>query len=55
LNRWDNEAHLMERLAIPGVLSTARYEAVKSGPKHLAYYELASPEVLESELMTAGC
>jgi hypothetical protein len=48
-NRWYNEEHLAERLAIPGFLSGARYEAVKGGPKHLAYYELESPAVLESE------
>jgi hypothetical protein len=48
-NRWYNEEHLAERLAIPGFLSGARYEAVKGGPKHLAYYELESAAVLESE------
>ncbi|MGH7312233.1 MAG: hypothetical protein ACREJV_03595 [Candidatus Rokuibacteriota bacterium] len=48
-NRWYNEEHLAERLAIPGFLSGARYEAVKGGPKHLASYELDSPAVLESE------
>src|SRR5713226_5836735 len=48
-NRWYNEEHLAERLAIPGFLSAARYEAVKGHPKHLAYYELESPAVLESE------
>ena len=47
-NRWYNEEHLAERMAIPGFLSAARYEAVKGGPKHLAYYELESPAVLES-------
>ncbi len=47
-NRWYNEEHLAERLSIPGFLSGARYEAVKGGPKHLAYYELESPAVLES-------
>src|SRR5215470_14806593 len=47
-NRWYNEEHLAERLAIPGFLSGARYEAVKGGPKHLACYELESPAVLES-------
>jgi hypothetical protein len=47
-NRWYNEEHLAERLAIPGFLSGARYEAVKSGPKHLACYELESVAVLES-------
>ena len=47
-NRWYNEEHMAERLAIPGFLSAARYEAVKGSPKHLAYYELESPAVLES-------
>jgi hypothetical protein len=47
--RWYNEEHLAERLAIPGFLSAARYEAVKGQPKHLAYYELESAAVLESE------
>ena len=47
-NRWYNEEHLAERLAVPGFLSAARYEAVKGSPKHLAYYELESPAVLES-------
>jgi len=47
-NRWYNEEHLPERMAIPGFLSGARYEAVKGGPKHLACYELESAAVLES-------
>lgn len=47
-NRWYNTEHLAERLAIPGFLGGARYEAVKGGPKHLAVYELESPAVLES-------
>jgi hypothetical protein len=47
-NRWYNEEHLAERLSIPGILSAARYEAVSSGPKHLACYELESAEVTRS-------
>ena len=47
-NRWYNEEHLAELLSIPGVLNAARYEAVKSGPKHLACYELESPAVVDS-------
>jgi hypothetical protein len=47
-NRWYNEEHLAERLAVPGFLSAARYEAVKGGPKHLAVYELESAAVMES-------
>jgi len=48
-NRWYNEEHLAERLAIPGFLDGARYEAVKGGPKHLAVYELESPAVIQSD------
>ncbi|HEY3067144.1 MAG TPA: hypothetical protein VGL09_15230 [Methylomirabilota bacterium] len=48
-NRWYNDEHLPERLAIPGFLSGARYEAVKGGPKHLAVYELENVGVLESD------
>jgi hypothetical protein len=47
-NRWYNEEHLAERLAVPGFLSGARYEAVESGPKHLACYELENAAVMES-------
>ena len=43
-NRWYNEEHIPERLAIPGVLSAARYVAVKGGPKYLACYELTEPQ-----------
>src|SRR6266571_2431071 len=48
-NRWYNEEHLAERLALPGFLSGARYAAVKGGPKHLAVYELESVAALESD------
>jgi hypothetical protein len=48
-NRWYNEEHLAERLSVPGFLNVARYEALKGEPKHLAYYELESVEVLESD------
>ena len=47
-NRWYNEEHIAERLAVPGFLSAARYEAVKGGPKHLACYELENTAVLDS-------
>ena len=47
-NRWYNEEHVPERLAIPGFRAGARYEAVKGGPKHLACYELESIAVLDS-------
>ncbi|HAL46483.1 MAG: hypothetical protein FI707_17220 [SAR202 cluster bacterium] len=47
-NRWYNEEHVAERLSVAGVLNAARYEVVTTGPKHLAMYELESPEVLET-------
>ncbi len=52
-NRWYNEEHLPELMEIPGVLNAARYEAVRSGPKHLACYELESPGVVETEAFTS--
>ena len=59
--RWYDEEHLPQRLAVPGFIRAARYEAgpaVYSAslampeappPKHLAVYEMEGPEVLESE------
>jgi hypothetical protein len=47
-NHWYNEEHVAERMAVPGFLNAARYEAVKGGPKHLAVYELESAAVLDS-------
>ena len=49
LNHWYNEEHLAQILSMPGVLNAARYEAVMSGPKHLACYELESPDVFQSD------
>ena len=49
LNHWYNEEHLAQILSMPGVLNATRYEAVMSGPKHLACYELESPDVFQSD------
>ena len=48
-NGWYNGEHLAELLSVPGILSAARYEAVSSGPNHLAFYELESPEVINTD------
>src|SRR5215510_12982945 len=48
-NRWYNEEHIPERLAIPGVLNAARYQAVEGGPTYLACYELESADASYSE------
>ena len=45
-NRWYNEEHLNDLLAIPGFLSAARYMAVRGSPNYLTCYELENPEVL---------
>ncbi len=47
-NRWYNEEHIPELLAIPGVLDAARYVAVSGSPKYLACYELENPEVRDT-------
>ena len=47
-NRWYNEEHLAELLAIPGVHNAARYEAVSGSPRYLSVYELESPEVRDT-------
>jgi hypothetical protein len=48
-NRWYNEEHIPERLALPGVLNAARYKAVEGGPSYLACYELDSADAWHSE------
>jgi hypothetical protein len=48
-NKWYNEEHLAELMSVPGILNAARYEAVSSGPKHLACYEIESTAVFDTE------
>ena len=47
-NRWYDEEHVPERMAIPGFLTGRRYRAIEGGPKYLAVYEMDNPEVLVS-------
>ena len=47
-NMWYNEEHLAELLAIPGVLSAARYVSVSGTPKYLSAYELERAEVRDT-------
>ena len=50
---WQKRAkHLPELLAVPGILSAARYKAVKGGPKYLAFYELENVGVLRTSAFT---
>jgi hypothetical protein len=48
-NKWYQEEHLQELMGVPGILNAARYEATKSGPKHLAVYELESVDVVNTD------
>ncbi|OGB91286.1 MAG: hypothetical protein A3G35_09735 [candidate division NC10 bacterium RIFCSPLOWO2_12_FULL_66_18] len=47
-NRWYEEEHVPERLAIPGFLRACRYKAVVGAPRYLALYEVVSPDVFSS-------
>ena len=47
-NRWYEEEHLAERMAIPGFITARRFQAIEGGPKYLAIYDLESPDVLQS-------
>jgi hypothetical protein len=51
-NEWYNTEHLPELLAVPGIVAAARYEAVKGGPKYLAFYELDNVAVLHTPAFT---
>lgn len=53
LNRWYDEEHLAERMAVPGFLTGRRFRAVQGAPKYLALYDLASPAVLDSDAYRA--
>ncbi len=53
-NEWYNKEHLPELLSVPGILSAARYEAVKGGPKYLAFYELESVAVCRRRRLPTG-
>ena len=40
-NRWYNEEHLAERMALPGFLRVRRFVSVSGSPKYVALYDLA--------------
>ena len=48
-NRWYNEEHVPERLAISGFVRARRFRAISGEPRYLALYELDSQDVLQSE------
>src|SRR5262245_33215275 len=52
-NDWYNKEHLPELLSVPGILSAARYEAIKGAPQYLACYELESVAVMQTPAFTS--
>jgi len=48
-NRWYDQEHIPERLAVPGFTSATRFRAVEGSPRYLTLYELSDVSVLQSE------
>jgi hypothetical protein len=48
-NRWYDDEHLAERLAIPGFLTARRYLSLEGTPKYMALYDTVDARVLQSE------
>jgi hypothetical protein len=44
LNRWYEEEHRFEKLALPGYTGLRRFQASDGAPKFLAIYELEYPD-----------
>lgn len=42
------EEHMRFMLEVPGITSVQRLESLHTHPKHLALYQIASPDVLDS-------
>jgi len=49
LNRWYDEEHVPERLAVPGMRSATRYRSVQTPGRYLAVYETDDPGLPLSE------
>ena len=45
---WYDTEHVPERLGVPGFETATRYVCTAGWPRYLAFYDLASPEVIES-------
>ena len=48
-NRWYDQEHLEERVAIEGFIEARRYVAEQASPKYLCLYSTETIEVLDSE------
>ena len=53
-NEVYDTGHIPTILMVPGVISAARYEVVSGDPKYMAVYEVATPDLPESEIFRAA-
>ncbi|MFI4988344.1 MAG: hypothetical protein ACHQF3_12965 [Alphaproteobacteria bacterium] len=45
-NEWYDAEHVPERLGVPGFETARRYVCLSGWPRYLAFYDLASPQVI---------
>ncbi|HZQ37167.1 MAG TPA: hypothetical protein VFD32_14650 [Dehalococcoidia bacterium] len=48
-NAWYDEEHIPYLLRVPGVLRARRFRAIEGEPRYLALYDLAAPDVRQSD------
>lgn len=48
-NDWYDTEHLPERAALPGFLTARRFTSLGDGPRYAALYDLAAPDILDSQ------
>lgn len=48
-NEWYDKEHIPQLLAIPGILTGRRYQAVDGKPKYIAIYEMTDENVWKSD------
>jgi len=46
-NRWYNEEHAPDRVGVKGILSVARYQALRGSPKYITMMEMETADVVE--------
>lgn len=53
-NAWYEEVHIPNLLAVPGVISVARYRRLGRERRYLAVYEIESPAVFDTDAYRAA-
>ena len=49
LNAWYDTEHVPQRMAVPGFERGRRYVCIAGSPRYLAIYDMANPQVLDSD------